>query len=155
MQIDTRAAVILLITLLLGIGLGAVGTGALARQRAAAVQQLRRPQGFVAHLDDVIGPRDDAQRAALAPVLEATAERNDDIIATANSQLRAALDSMRARLVPLLDRAQRARLDAMDRAPFGPPPAGRRGEPPPGGGPPDGRRGPPPGGPPPAGGPPR
>lgn len=155
-QIDIKAAVMLFVTLLLGVALGALGVGALSRERNAEVQQLRRPPGFVAHMEGVIQPRDSAQRAQVEPILAAAASRNDSILHSTNEQLRAALDSMRLRLAPMLDAPQRARLEQAARlapqmqAPGGggdrgdrPPP--REGAPPPGRGPPP--DGPPPGGP--------
>jgi len=178
MQIDTKAAVMLFVTLVLGIALGALGVGALSRQRNEQVQQLRHAPGFVAHMEEVIQPRDSAQREKLEPILAATAARNDTILRGTNEQLRAALDSMRAKLAPVLDAPQRERLDqAAKLAPpirpagegrgeqgpprgEGPPPKGgregRRGPPPDGRGPPPDGRGPPPDGRgPPGGGPPR
>ena len=147
-QIDVRAALILIVTLLLGVALGALGSAALVRHRNAEVRELRRPPGFVAHMEEIIQPRDAAQREQIRAALEATAQANDTIIRGANDRLRAALDSMRARLAPLLDNAQRARLDdfARIKPDFGPPGGGRgpRGGPPPDGPPGDGR-GPPPG----------
>jgi hypothetical protein len=170
-RIDIKAAVMLLVTLLLGVALGALGTGALSRYRTEEVQQLRRPPGFVAHMEEVIQPRDSTQRVKVDSILTAAAARNDSILQRTNDQLRAALD-------PVLDTQQRARLEqAAKLAPpiraggegrpgegpppregRGPPPrdermGGRRGPPrgpPPDGPPPDpgarGRRGPPPDG---------
>ena len=89
MQIDTKAAVMLFVTLVLGIALGALGAGALSRQRNEQVQQLRRAPGFVAHMEEVIQPRDSAQRAMIQPVLTATAARNDSILHGTTAQLRA------------------------------------------------------------------
>ncbi|HEX8695722.1 MAG TPA: hypothetical protein VF746_25125 [Longimicrobium sp.] len=154
MRIETRSALILLATLALGVLLGAVGGGALASRRAEKIRELRRPPGFVAHLEEVIRPRDEAQRRAIRPHLEATARRNHEIVQGAHGRLRAELDSLRARLAPLLDEAQRERLAEFGRPPErggGPPPGGL---PPPKGPPPrDGR--PPRDGPPPPGGRPR
>jgi hypothetical protein len=151
MKIETRTAVILLTTLLLGVLLGALAGGAVASVRRERIEGMRRPGGFVEHVEEVIRPRDQAQRAAIRPVIQATAERNQRIIRGANLRLRAELDSMRARLAPHLDAGQRMRLDGFARRPppFGPPPprGGRPpppGEgPPPGGGPPPGEPGPP------------
>lgn len=174
-QMDVKAAIMLLITLLLGIALGALGVGALSRQRNEQVQQLRRPLGFVAHMEEVIQPRDSTQRAKVDSVLALTAARNDSILQGANTQLRNALDSMRAHLDPMLSADQRSRLEktaqlAPPLRPAGegrgdrpPPEAGqppRDGQPPRQGSPPprdgQGRRGPPPDGRgPPGGGPPR
>ena len=122
-SIDTRAALLLIGTLLLGVLLGALGNAALIRHRNDEVRELRRPPGFVAHMEDIIQPRDNAQREQIRSALEATALANDTIIHSANEHLRAALDSMRARLAPLLDPAQRARLDefAQMKPDFAPP----------------------------------
>ncbi len=119
MQIDIKAAVMLLVTLLLGVALGAVGAGALSHQRVEQVRELRRPPGFVAHMEEVIAPKDSTQRAKVDPILAATAARNDTILRGTNLQLHATLDSMRARLAPLLDADQRRRLD--DAARLAPP----------------------------------
>jgi len=144
-QIDIKAAVMLLVTLLLGVALGAVGAGALSHQRIEQVKQLRRPPGFVAHFEQVIEPRDSAQRARIDSLLTFTAARNDTILLEANTQLRRALDSMRAHLNPLLSAEQRARLDKA--ASLAPPlrAGGQgRGDRPPGDGPPPDRNGGPP-----------
>lgn len=146
-QMDIKAAIMLLSTLLLGIALGALGAGALSRQRNEQVQQLRRPLGFVAHMEEVIQPRDSTQRAKVDSVLALTAARNDSILQGANTQLRSALDSMRAHLDPMLSADQRSRLEKT--AQLAPPlrPAGEgRGPPPDGRGPPPDGRGPPPDG---------
>jgi len=153
---DVKAAIMLLITLLLGIALG--GVGALSRQRNERVQQLRRPPGFVAHMEEVIQPRDSTQRAKVDSVLALTAARNDSILQGANTQLRNALDSMRAQLDPLLSVDQRSRLEktAQLAPPLRPAGEGRGDRPPPEGrGPPPDGRGLPGGGPPRGGPPPR
>jgi hypothetical protein len=135
----TKSALLLASTLLLGLVLGAVGAGALERQRRAESGGLGRPPGFARHVLHEIEPRDSAQAAQLEPIVVRTAERNQRIIREARERLRSSVDSMRAELSPLLDDAQRERLARATRLepPFGPP---RPGMP--------GRRGPPPFGPP-------
>ncbi|MBV9109096.1 MAG: hypothetical protein JO306_06805, partial [Gemmatimonadetes bacterium] len=100
MRLETRTAAILLATLLLGVLLGAVAGGAAAAARRNGIDRMRRPGGFVQHVEDVIRPRDDAQRRAIRPYLEATDRRNREIIRTADDQLRGELDSLRVRLAP-------------------------------------------------------
>jgi hypothetical protein len=141
-----RAALLLAATLAVGWALGIVSGGALARQRRERIEALRRPPGFAAHLESVIRPRDEAQRAAVRPVLEVVGARNERVIRDANAALRAGVDSLRAVLAPLLDAEQRARLDAEIRRLPPLRPGGGGGRPP---GPPP--FGPPPFGPPPAG----
>jgi hypothetical protein len=148
MKPELKSSLILFVTLAFGVLLGLAVQGTLARERTRKVAELRGPPGFVAHMEAVIQPRDDAQRRAIGPILEETGQRNGVIIGSANAELRAALDSMRARLAPLLDQEQRNRLGRIGRLPdpFQPPPRDGRGPPPPDGrGPPprDGR-GPPP-----------
>ena len=151
MTAATRSGLLLAATLLLGIVLGAAGMGALQRRRRAELGGLGRPPGFARHVTEVIGPRDSAQAARLEPAIARAAARNERIIRAANAGLRGSLDSMRTELAPLLDEAQRERLERMTRLPppFGPRPfpRGMRG-PRPEGPPPEG---PPPGGPPPDG----
>ena len=147
MKMETRTAAVLLATLVLGALLGAAGGAALAAERRGRIAELRRPGGFAEHMEEVIRPRDDAQRALIRPAIEETDARNQEIVRAANAALRARLDTLRARLAPHLDADQRARLDRFARMapPLGhrpPPPGGGR----PGGGPPPGA---PPGGPPP------
>ncbi|HEX7051853.1 MAG TPA: hypothetical protein VF188_16725 [Longimicrobiales bacterium] len=131
MRIDVRSALILLVTLLLGMALGALGLGALAQRRADRLEGLRRGRGFIAHMERVIRPRDDAQREAIRPYLEAMARKNRDIASDARRRVHAQLDTLRMQLAPLLDAEQRERLDRISRfhdayAPRGP----RRGLPP-------------------------
>ncbi|MEI6358482.1 MAG: hypothetical protein WCP53_15490 [Verrucomicrobiota bacterium] len=139
MKIEWKAATILLLTLLLGTALGAVVRTSWATRRADAIGGMRRPGGFVAHMQQVIEPRDSAQARAILPALQHTAERNDAIIREARGQLKSELDSMRVLLAPLLDESQRSRLDEISRMedPFGPPGGRGRGR----GGPGRGGRG--------------
>lgn len=97
----------------------------------------------MALMEEVIRPRDEAQRAAIRPFLEATDARNREIVGEANDNLRGALEALREELAPYLDEEQLARLSDVGRFP-----------PPPIGGPSPGRRGGPPVGPPPGGVPP-
>lgn len=145
MKTEARGLLLLLGTLALGVVLGAAGNGTIQRERRHQVEQIRRPGGFEEHMLRVIRPRDDAQRDAILPAIQATDRRNQQIVRSAREQMRAALDSMRAQLAPRLDAEQRARLDDFARMAPPPPIGGRPGGPgmPGGGGP--GMRGGPPG----------
>jgi uncharacterized membrane protein len=138
MRIETKSAVILLVTLLLGGLIGVLATGAIAQRRASRVAELRE-RGFAMQFERLIEPRDEAQREAIRAVLSAAAERNRETMRGAHEEVRASLEEMREELEPLLDEDQRERLDAaakrfrrgpQGRPPgepgFGPPGPGRR-----------------------------
>jgi hypothetical protein len=146
MTANTKSLVLLAATLVVGFTLGLFADSTLVRRRRERIGQLRRPPGFVEHMERVIQPHSDAQRDSIRPLLEHAAQQNGVAIHDANVRLRTMLDSMRVSLAPMLDSAQRDRLKAeLDRVPdpFRPGGRGRGG---PGGGPPAGlgRGGPPP-----------
>jgi hypothetical protein len=107
---NTKSMLLLALTLITGFALGLFADASLVRGRRDQIEGLRRPPGFVAHMEDVIQPRSDAQRDSIRPILESIARRNNQEIRDLNMHLRAALDSMRTTLLPLLDAAQRERL---------------------------------------------
>lgn len=160
MNAQTKSLLILAATLVAGFALGLFADATLMRGRRQRLNDMRRPPGLVAHLEEVIQPRDAAQADSIRPVLESLARGNQDIIRDANDRLKGRMDSLVARL-PMLDAEQRERLTReLGRMPRLEPGGGRggrggrggppdgRGGPPPGGGPPDGQRpdgGPPPG----------
>jgi hypothetical protein len=149
-----RAWLLLGVTLLLGICLGVLGGGALQERRIARVNDMRRPGGFIEHVQEVIQPTSDSQWQQIKPLIEATALQNAGMRRMHDSAMRATLDTLRARLNPLLDERQRERLARF--VPGRPRPRPGAGDPPPpreddGPGPPGSRpprrddgRGPPP-----------
>ena len=149
MKMESKPVAILFATLALGVVLGMVGQGLLMRQRTRRVGELRRPPGFVVHMEHVLEPTA-AQRDTLRILLGAAASRNEAIIATARGALRTALDSLQRQLAPLLSAQQRERLAENSALPdpFRPPPppggGGMRLRPPDDDRPPPGRDGPPP-----------
>ena len=142
MTANTKSMLLLAMTLVTGFALGLVADASLVRGRRDRIEGMRRPPGFVEHLESVIQPHSDAQRDSIRPILEAVARNNQLAIRDVNTRLRAALDSMKSALAPMLDESQRTRLAReVDRMPdaFRPGGRGGRGR----GGPPGGRRGPP------------
>jgi uncharacterized membrane protein len=143
-----KSLAMLAVTLFVGFALGLFADATLVRGRRERIGQIQGPPGFVAHMENVIVPHSDAQRDSIRIVLERAAQHNSEVLRGSRERLRAALDSMRRTLAPMLDTEQRDRiareLDHMP-DPFG---RGRGGPPGPGGfgrgGPPFGRRGGPP-----------
>ncbi|MES2305839.1 MAG: hypothetical protein V4558_10030 [Gemmatimonadota bacterium] len=127
MQPGFKAGVLVTGLFGLGIALGLLWNGSLVQRRAQEMVRLREPGGFVAHMEEVLQPRDSAQRAAIRPFLVATDARNRLISESAAGSMRAAMDSLQSALAPLLDPAQRDRLAEAARRP--PPPRGGEGPP--------------------------
>jgi hypothetical protein len=138
MRIETKSAVILLVTFLLGGLIGVLAMGAIGQRRASRVAEMRE-RGFAMQFERLIEPRDETQREAIHAVLSAAAERNRATMEGAREEIRASLEEMREELEPLLDEDQRERLEAeakrFRRGPpgrppgepgFGPPGPGRR-----------------------------
>ncbi|MEE8594988.1 MAG: hypothetical protein V3T25_03885 [Gemmatimonadota bacterium] len=144
MRIETKSAVILLVTFLLGGLIGVLAMGAIAQRRASRVAELRE-RGFAMQFERLIEPRDEAQRETIRTVLSAAAERNRETMRGAREEIRSSLEEMRQELEPLLDDDQRERLEAaakrFRRGPPGRPPGEGFGPPGPGRRPPKGREG--------------
>jgi hypothetical protein len=140
MKVEAKSAAILLTTLVLGIILGLVSQGSFQRLRERQVSDMRRPPGFVAHMEEVIAPTP-KQDSVVRPVLERAAASNQQIIETARAALRQNIDSMQRELTPVLNADQLDRLSKSSRLPdpFRPPPRRDGQRPPPRGG--DDRRG--------------
>lgn len=112
-------------TLLLGALLGAALVGAMGQWRADRVAGMRRPGGFVRHMEDIIRPNDAEQRRAVLPILRETERSNEEILRASGDQMRDALDAMIEQLAPLLDADQLQRLQDFALSP--PPGEGRPG----------------------------
>lgn len=138
----TQSIAIVVGTLIIGIVLGGVIVGAISQKRSRAMRDAGRPGGFVRGIEDLIQPRDSAQRAEIRPLLERTDQRNRHIVDGARKQLQMAFDTMMTELAPHLSEDQMGRLrqelqrHENERRPppgLGPPPSGT---PPPGAPPP-------------------
>lgn len=117
MSARVRGLTLLIGTLVFGVLLGVLGSGALAQNRARSRDMARRPGGFIEHVYRVIEPRDSAQRAVILPYLEEIEQRNREIIETAREDVRAQFEQLRERLSEVLDEDQMARLEAFERGP--------------------------------------
>lgn len=107
---SVRAWLLLGVTFLLGISIGVLGAGALQERRVARVNDIRRPGGFVEHMHVMIRPTSDSQWQKIRPYIESTATQNISMRHMHDSSMRAALDTLRAQLNPMLDDRQRERL---------------------------------------------
>ena len=118
MNANIKSLIMLAVTLVVGFALGLFADASLVRRRRDQIGDLRRPPGFVAHMESVIQPHSDAQRDSIRPILEKVAQANQEAVRATNVHLRAVLDSMRATLAPMLDQSQKDRLtQEVDRMP--------------------------------------
>src|SRR5215831_8386554 len=110
MNNSLKSLILLAATLVVGFALGLFADATLVRGRRERITELRRPPGFVAHMESVIQPHSDGQRDSIRPTLENAARQNGEVMRRANDHVRANLDTMRASLTPMLDQPQRDRL---------------------------------------------
>jgi len=137
MNSRTKSVGIIIGTLLVGILLGSVITGAVYQSRAEKQKRLRKPGGFVEHMQEMIDPHDEAQWQTIQPIVEETGRRHKEIMERAHGEMKGAFDSMLVELKPHLDEDQLKRLQEKqqrirEKAGQGPPPGGRPDGPPPG-----------------------
>lgn len=129
MTSSTKSLLILVGMLVLGAALGVAATAALRPGPPGPPPSGEGSGGFVGHMERTIRPRDEAQRAVIRPLLEATDQRNRDVLNASRRAMRDNLDSMMISLSPVLELPQRERLAELirtlgDRRPprDGPPP---------------------------------
>lgn len=115
MTTRVKSALLLGVTLLIGVVLGSVLNAFLADRRLERFGMFRSEQGFVRHLEDVIEPTDDAQRQAIEAILTRTASRMRRHMDSAQAQGRLILDSTRAELSDILTPEQIERVDDLMR----------------------------------------
>ena len=101
-----KSAVLLVLTLGIGMLLGALLQARLAEQRLERLALLRSERGLTRALGSVIEPVDEAQRVAIDAVLEASAERMAAHIRQNREESIALLDSTMQALHAVLDEAQ-------------------------------------------------
>jgi hypothetical protein len=78
---------ILSATLLIGIVLGGVISGAIVNRRLQHLTELRRPGGFAFFLEHAIQPEDEAQAEAIHDVLDRMGPRFHEILERSHSEM--------------------------------------------------------------------
>lgn len=107
-----RSILILLATLTLGMVAGALAVGAIVHHRRGEISDLRHQAGFVRFVMESIEPRDQAQRQAILPHVEAAARANQAEMEATHARLMENVTQMRKELRLILDDAQMERLEA-------------------------------------------
>ena len=111
MKARTKSSLLLLGTLVMGLGVGALATGAVMNTRLDQLKRLRSPGGFTERMEEVIQPTDEAQRAEIRAVLDRSHERFHTAWKECGTRFTALGDSMRAELEPLLTPEQQTRFN--------------------------------------------
>lgn len=126
MNTGTKSALLLFSTLLIGVALGSLLTGAINQRRLERLAEMRSERGMAFFLEEVVRPENSEQSEAIRAVLEEAAPQFAAAMRESREKMRALTDSVRSELDPLLTEEQRSRLDERMRigrggSPFGPP----------------------------------
>jgi len=103
---------LLLLTLFVGMILGAAITGKVVQSRLAKFNNLLSEAGFAQILMDVIEPESEAQRAELLPVLEEMGRHIQEIRENARTDILIHYQELEAELLPILSEEQANRLQS-------------------------------------------
>ena len=126
MKPGTKSVLLLFATLLIGMVIGSLVTGALNNRRLERLVEMRSARGLVYFVEEVVRPESPEQLEEIRAVLEAAGPRFAAEMQGSRERMRQLTDSVRAELEPLLTPEQRARLNermriTRGRMPFGPP----------------------------------
>jgi hypothetical protein len=110
MKTGTKTILIILITLIIGMIIGALVTGVFARHRVRRFRSMREPGHLVARIERIIGP-DESQREAVREILREHSEQFLEIHSQFEGEMLALRDSLKKDLDPLLTDEQKARLE--------------------------------------------
>lgn len=124
----TKSALLIVATLVIGMVLGSLVTGAIANRRLDSLAEARgRMSAFFV---DAIEPESEEQAEAIRKVLDGAAPRFKEIFESTRGEMKRLSDSVMAELDPILTDAQKERLEKRMRfRPRRPPPPGMRGPP--------------------------
>ncbi|TNE63830.1 MAG: hypothetical protein EP335_08490 [Alphaproteobacteria bacterium] len=108
-----KMAGLMLATLVVGIVLGGVLTGAVIRHRVENLRDFRTAEGFARHMSEIIGPVPEARRGDVQAILLATGRTVENALDGRRTELMLALDDMEAQLSVVLTPEQLARWQAL------------------------------------------
>lgn len=110
MTTRTKSALLLFVTLVVGVLLGVLGASALQNRRAEKIREAREHGGVVRLMETVIQPVDEAQREQLRAALEKSENRFSAARLDCREILGAQRDSLLADMDLLLNSDQRERV---------------------------------------------
>ncbi|MAW53315.1 MAG: hypothetical protein CME01_10850 [Geminicoccus sp.] len=103
---------LLLLTLFVGMILGAAITGRVVQSRLAKYNNFLSEAGFTQIMMDVIEPESEGQRAKLLPILEETGQHIQETKANARTDILLHYRELEAELLPILSEEQKNRLQS-------------------------------------------
>ena len=104
---------LLLLTLFIGMALGAAITGRIVQSRLANYNNFFSDSGFAQTLMDAIEPESEAQREELLPILEETGRNIQQARTNASTDILLHNRRLEAKLSPLLSEEQANRLQSL------------------------------------------
>jgi len=110
MNIKVKITFIIIITLAIGIVIGALLNRTLSQNRIKRILERRNPPIFISFYERIIGPDTD-QRVKVREVLNKYAQNFSEIRTNYQEELQSTLESMTAELEPLLTSEQKERLE--------------------------------------------
>lgn len=117
MKASTKSVLVLVLTLMVGIAIGAVSWSIVHNQRMEKLRQMRRDGGMYGLIDKYVDPSDAAQETALRSVADRYQSDLELLYGEARKERNAVLDSMRAELRSILTPAQQqAMAEWLDRS---------------------------------------
>lgn len=117
MTTRTKSTLLLSVTLVIGMVLGAVINAYVAKRRFEHVGYLRSERGLARHLENAIEPRDEAQRTAIRAILEKSAARICSHMDSSAAEGRVIMNETKAELAKVLTLDQMERLEKVSRPP--------------------------------------
>ncbi len=116
MKMGTKTILVILITLIIGMIIGVLISGAFARHRSGRFMSMREPGRLGAHVERIIDP-DESQREAVRAILQRHSEQFLKIHSRFEGEMLALRDSLKKDLDPILTEEQKARLERGPRHP--------------------------------------
>jgi len=116
MKIETKTYVIIVLTLVIGMIIGALITGAVVHHRVRRFMNLGHPEHLAVRIEELIGP-DESQREMVHKILMKHSERFLSVHSQFESEMLALRDSLKKDLDPILTEEQKKRLKRQPKPP--------------------------------------
>ena len=110
MNLKVKITFLIIITLIIGIVIGAMINRAVSQNRIKRILERRNPPIFISFYERIIGPEAE-QRESVREILDKYAQRFSEIRIDFQEELESSFESMRAELDPLLTPEQKERLE--------------------------------------------